>query len=158
MSNAPLILWPFRNLDRQPKTNMQYVGLLQTQIQHPDLGEDEMWGHISNVPELTGCNNNPNKPGFNLNMIITRIVHVNTLNVVVIAWLYGRRQEDIVQSGFWIFWSQSDGGEGSVRHLTSGSWEVTQLLAYDESISSVYFLSTEEGSTQRHLYRYASKI
>uniref|UniRef100_H3DKF2 Dipeptidyl-peptidase 10 (Non-functional) n=1 Tax=Tetraodon nigroviridis TaxID=99883 RepID=H3DKF2_TETNG len=51
---------------------------------------------------------------------------------------------------------RNDGGEGSVRHLTSGSWEVTQLLAYDESVSSVYFLSTEEGSTQRHLYRVSS--
>lgn len=84
-------------------------------------------------------------------------VHVKTLNVVI-TWLYGRRQEELVQSGFWIFWSQSDGGEGSVRHLTSGSWEVTRLLAYAENISSVYFLSTEEGSTQRHLYRYASKM
>uniref|UniRef100_A0A674N1V7 Dipeptidyl-peptidase 10 (inactive) n=1 Tax=Takifugu rubripes TaxID=31033 RepID=A0A674N1V7_TAKRU len=33
---------------------------------------------------------------------------------------------------------------GNIRHLTSGSWEVSQLLAYDESINSVYFLSTEE--------------
>ncbi|XP_076603008.1 inactive dipeptidyl peptidase 10-like [Chaetodon auriga] len=47
----------------------------------------------------------------------------------------------------------SEGQEVNIRHLTSGSWEVTRILAYDESSSSVYFLSTEEGSTQRHLYR-----
>lgn len=104
-----------------------------------------MYYTVQIVPELETVNNQDSR------------VHVKTLNVVI-TWLYGRRQEDLVQSGFWIFWSQSDGGEGSVRHLTSGSWEVTRLLAYDESISSVYFLSTEEGSTQRHLYRYASKM
>ncbi|XP_029692971.1 inactive dipeptidyl peptidase 10-like isoform X1 [Takifugu rubripes] len=52
--------------------------------------------------------------------------------------------------------NRSDGREGNIRHLTSGSWEVSQLLAYDESINSVYFLSTEESSTQRHLYRVSS--
>uniref|UniRef100_A0A4W6FRF4 Dipeptidyl-peptidase 10 (inactive) n=1 Tax=Lates calcarifer TaxID=8187 RepID=A0A4W6FRF4_LATCA len=49
--------------------------------------------------------------------------------------------------------NQSEGQEVNLRHLTSGSWEVTQILAYDESANSVYFLSTEEGSTQRQLYR-----
>eukprot|EP00066_Takifugu_rubripes_P022706 XP_011611972.1 PREDICTED: inactive dipeptidyl peptidase 10-like [Takifugu rubripes] len=38
---------------------------------------------------------------------------------------------------FLICSSQSDGREGNIRHLTSGSWEVSQLLAYDESINSV---------------------
>lgn len=33
--------------------------------------------------------------------------------------------------------SQSEGQEGSVRHLTSGSWEVSQILAYDERTHSV---------------------
>ncbi|XP_041807062.1 inactive dipeptidyl peptidase 10-like [Chelmon rostratus] len=50
----------------------------------------------------------------------------------------------------------SEGQEVNIRHLTSGSWEVAQILGYDESTSSVYFLSTEEGSTQRHLYRVAT--
>ncbi|XP_075886811.1 inactive dipeptidyl peptidase 10-like [Nelusetta ayraudi] len=49
--------------------------------------------------------------------------------------------------------NQSEGRGGGVRHLTSGSWEVSQILAYDEGARSVYFLSTEQGSTQRHLYR-----
>ncbi|XP_037645724.1 inactive dipeptidyl peptidase 10-like [Sebastes umbrosus] len=49
--------------------------------------------------------------------------------------------------------NQSEGQEVNVRHLTSGSWEVFQILAYDESTNSVYFLSTEGGSTQRQLYR-----
>ncbi|KAM7407887.1 hypothetical protein PAMA_003580 [Pampus argenteus] len=33
--------------------------------------------------------------------------------------------------------NQSEGQEVSVRHLTSGSWEVSQILAYDESSDSV---------------------
>uniref|UniRef100_A0A8C2DV04 Uncharacterized protein n=1 Tax=Cyprinus carpio TaxID=7962 RepID=A0A8C2DV04_CYPCA len=37
----------------------------------------------------------------------------------------------------------------SMRHLTSGTWEVTEILTYDEK----YFLSNEAGFSQRHLYR-----
>lgn len=32
---------------------------------------------------------------------------------------------------------QSEGQGGGVRHLTSGSWEVSQILAYDEMAQSV---------------------
>ncbi|XP_040004697.1 inactive dipeptidyl peptidase 10-like [Xiphias gladius] len=49
--------------------------------------------------------------------------------------------------------NQSEGQEVNLRHLTSGSWEVSQILAYDETTNSLYFLSTEEGSTQRQMYR-----
>ncbi|XP_035390383.1 inactive dipeptidyl peptidase 10-like [Electrophorus electricus] len=48
---------------------------------------------------------------------------------------------------------QGTGAEVTIRHLTSGSWEVTKILAYDESLSTVYFLSTEGGASNRHLYR-----
>uniref|UniRef100_A0A3P8ZRY9 Dipeptidyl peptidase like 10 n=1 Tax=Esox lucius TaxID=8010 RepID=A0A3P8ZRY9_ESOLU len=48
---------------------------------------------------------------------------------------------------------QFSGNEVNMRHLTSGSWEVSQILAYDEKVDTVYFLSTEDGSTQRQLYR-----
>ncbi|CAM4599977.1 unnamed protein product [Leuciscus chuanchicus] len=44
---------------------------------------------------------------------------------------------------------QPEGEEVSTRHLTSGTWEVTEILAYDEK----YFLSTEAGFSHRHLYR-----
>ncbi|KAJ3416242.1 hypothetical protein HDV05_002532 [Chytridiales sp. JEL 0842] len=36
--------------------------------------------------------------------------------------------------------------------LTTGPWEVTKILAVDVDRQLVYFLSTEQGSTQRHLY------
>ncbi|XP_033990443.1 inactive dipeptidyl peptidase 10-like [Trematomus bernacchii] len=49
--------------------------------------------------------------------------------------------------------NQSEGQEVNLRHLTSGSWEVSHILAYDENTHSVYFLSSEEGSTQQQLYR-----
>ncbi|KAM8902863.1 inactive dipeptidyl peptidase 10-like isoform 2-T2 [Spinachia spinachia] len=39
-----------------------------------------------------------------------------------------------------------------VRHLTSGDWEVTELLAYDENNQIVYFLSTEDAAEERHVY------
>ncbi|XP_037343583.2 inactive dipeptidyl peptidase 10-like [Pungitius pungitius] len=49
--------------------------------------------------------------------------------------------------------NQSEGQGFNLRHLTSGSWEVSQILAYDESENSLYFLSAEEGATHRQLYR-----
>ncbi|XP_062861669.1 inactive dipeptidyl peptidase 10-like [Trichomycterus rosablanca] len=45
------------------------------------------------------------------------------------------------------------GEELNIRHLTSGSWEVTKILAYNENLNTVYYISTEEGASQRHLYR-----
>uniref|UniRef100_A0A8C5Q142 Dipeptidyl peptidase like 10 n=1 Tax=Leptobrachium leishanense TaxID=445787 RepID=A0A8C5Q142_9ANUR len=40
----------------------------------------------------------------------------------------------------------------SVRHLTSGSWEVIKILAYDEASQNLYFLSTEGSPRGRQLY------
>ncbi|OCT60873.1 inactive dipeptidyl peptidase 10 [Xenopus laevis] len=40
----------------------------------------------------------------------------------------------------------------STRHLTSGSWEVIKILAYDEPSQKLYFLSTEDSPRGRHLY------
>ncbi|XP_037331402.2 inactive dipeptidyl peptidase 10-like isoform X1 [Pungitius pungitius] len=39
-----------------------------------------------------------------------------------------------------------------VRRLTSGDWEATELLAYDENNHIIYFLSTEDAAEQRHVY------
>ncbi|XP_074071117.1 inactive dipeptidyl peptidase 10 [Macrotis lagotis] len=40
----------------------------------------------------------------------------------------------------------------SVRHLTSGNWEVIKILAYDESTQKIYFLSTETSPRGRQLH------
>ncbi|XP_063788971.1 inactive dipeptidyl peptidase 10 isoform X2 [Pseudophryne corroboree] len=40
----------------------------------------------------------------------------------------------------------------SIRHLTSGSWEVIKILAYDEPSQKLYFLSTEDSPRGRQLY------
>ncbi|XP_068165208.1 inactive dipeptidyl peptidase 10-like isoform X2 [Antennarius striatus] len=42
--------------------------------------------------------------------------------------------------------------QDEVRHLTSGDWEVTKMVAYDESNHIIYFLSTEISAQHRHLY------
>ncbi|XP_061697965.1 inactive dipeptidyl peptidase 10-like isoform X3 [Syngnathoides biaculeatus] len=42
--------------------------------------------------------------------------------------------------------------ENEVRHLTSGNWEVTKILGYDENTDNLYFLSTEGSPRRRHLY------
>uniref|UniRef100_A0A3Q4HK47 Inactive dipeptidyl peptidase 10-like n=1 Tax=Neolamprologus brichardi TaxID=32507 RepID=A0A3Q4HK47_NEOBR len=39
-----------------------------------------------------------------------------------------------------------------VRNLTSGNWEVTKIVAYDEKNQTVYFLSTKDAAEHRHLY------
>ncbi|XP_078727143.1 inactive dipeptidyl peptidase 10-like [Lampetra fluviatilis] len=50
-----------------------------------------------------------------------------------------------------MFTTQERGGQ-DVRYLTSGDWEVTEIVAYDEQLQRVYFMSTEESPLQRHLY------
>ncbi|XP_077459145.1 inactive dipeptidyl peptidase 10-like [Stigmatopora argus] len=39
-----------------------------------------------------------------------------------------------------------------MKHITSGAWEVTQMVSYDENKQVIYFLSTEVSAQQRHLY------
>ncbi|EGF80903.1 hypothetical protein BATDEDRAFT_34941 [Batrachochytrium dendrobatidis JAM81] len=36
--------------------------------------------------------------------------------------------------------------------ITSGTWEVTGIVRFDEAKDIIYFMSTEHGSTERHLY------
>ncbi|XP_049584130.1 inactive dipeptidyl peptidase 10 isoform X1 [Syngnathus scovelli] len=51
------------------------------------------------------------------------------------------------------FSSQFRADENEVRHLTSGNWEVTKILGYDENTNNLYFLSTEGSPRRRQLYR-----
>src|SRR5690606_9478400 len=37
--------------------------------------------------------------------------------------------------------------------ITKGDWEVTRYLGFDEASGFVYYLSTEDSSMERHLYR-----
>ncbi|XP_028322872.1 inactive dipeptidyl peptidase 10-like [Gouania willdenowi] len=88
------------------------------------------------------------------------------------AWISRQNQEPLFskdRSRFFLTLPVKQGGQGDfhhismfsrklrneqdkVRHLTSGDWEVTEIVAYDESNNTVYFLSTEEAAQQRHLY------
>ncbi|XP_060007511.1 inactive dipeptidyl peptidase 10 [Lagenorhynchus albirostris] len=47
---------------------------------------------------------------------------------------------------------QSKSEQITVRHLTSGNWEVIKILAYDETTQKIYFLSTESSPRGRQLY------
>uniref|UniRef100_A0A8C7QTU8 Dipeptidyl peptidase like 10 n=1 Tax=Oncorhynchus mykiss TaxID=8022 RepID=A0A8C7QTU8_ONCMY len=51
-----------------------------------------------------------------------------------------------------MFTTQFRADQNEVRHLTSGNWEVTKILAYDESNDNIYFLSTEGSPRRRQLY------
>uniref|UniRef100_A0A8C1W660 Uncharacterized protein n=1 Tax=Cyprinus carpio TaxID=7962 RepID=A0A8C1W660_CYPCA len=51
-----------------------------------------------------------------------------------------------------MFTSQARADQNELRHLTSGNWEVTQILAYDENSQSIFFLSTEGSSSRRQLF------
>uniref|UniRef100_A0A667ZRK7 Dipeptidyl peptidase like 10 n=1 Tax=Myripristis murdjan TaxID=586833 RepID=A0A667ZRK7_9TELE len=83
-------------------------------------------------------------------------------------WLDRQNEEPVFSKDgtvFFITMPLKHGGRGAfnhitmisnqvnLRHLTSGSWEVSQVLAYDQSTNLVYFLSTEGDATQRQLYR-----
>ena len=44
-------------------------------------------------------------------------------------------------------------GPGQVVFLTSGPFAVMSIVGYEPTTSEVYFISTEDGATMRHLYR-----
>ncbi|KAM9308848.1 A-type potassium channel modulatory protein DPP6 [Gastrophryne carolinensis] len=48
--------------------------------------------------------------------------------------------------------SQANSSNDNLQSITSGDWDVTEILAYDEKNHNIYFLSTEDGPTRRHLY------
>ncbi len=55
------------------------------------------------------------------------------------------------RSGFWhLYMHKVDGPQVGI--ITSGNWEVDQLLGVDESNSKVYFTSTEVSPLERHIY------
>ncbi|KAF6113512.1 dipeptidyl peptidase like 10 [Phyllostomus discolor] len=51
-----------------------------------------------------------------------------------------------------MFFVQSKNDQITIRHLTSGNWEVIKILAYDETTQKIYFLSTESSPRGRQLY------
>ncbi|XP_028836472.1 inactive dipeptidyl peptidase 10-like isoform X2 [Denticeps clupeoides] len=86
-------------------------------------------------------------------------------------WLSKQEQEPIFtrdSSTFFLTVPVKQGGQGEFHHiamvtkqprndqarvqLTSGNWEVTRVLAYDESDQLLYFLSTEGSPQKRHLH------
>ncbi|XP_061110153.1 dipeptidyl aminopeptidase-like protein 6 isoform X1 [Conger conger] len=48
--------------------------------------------------------------------------------------------------------SPPNASSDSLQSLTSGDWDVTEVLAYDERSQLIYFLSTEDDPKRRHLY------
>ncbi|MCS6978837.1 MAG: S9 family peptidase [Flavobacteriales bacterium] len=56
------------------------------------------------------------------------------------------------QSGFFHIWSYSLNAN-TPRQITSGNWEVTKVYGYDEKSGYLYYQSTQEGPTERHIYK-----
>ncbi|XP_062847180.1 dipeptidyl aminopeptidase-like protein 6 [Trichomycterus rosablanca] len=48
--------------------------------------------------------------------------------------------------------SQPNNTSDSLQFITSGNWDVTQVLSYDEENQLIYFLSTERDPKRQHLY------
>uniref|UniRef100_A0A8D1LYL2 A-type potassium channel modulatory protein DPP6 n=1 Tax=Sus scrofa TaxID=9823 RepID=A0A8D1LYL2_PIG len=48
--------------------------------------------------------------------------------------------------------SQPNSSNDNIQSITSGDWDVTTILAYDEKRSKIYFLSTEDMPRRRQLY------
>ncbi|KAK7881259.1 hypothetical protein WMY93_029668 [Mugilogobius chulae] len=48
--------------------------------------------------------------------------------------------------------SQVNTSTDTLQSITSGDWDVTQVLAYNEESQLIYFVSTEDGPKRRHLY------
>ncbi|MCI4377807.1 hypothetical protein PGIGA_G00207780, partial [Pangasianodon gigas] len=60
-----------------------------------------------------------------------------------------KKHED--ESESWLH-RQPNSSSDTLQSLTSGDWDVTEILAYDEDTQLVYFLSTEDNPKRRHLY------
>nr|XP_014990699.2 dipeptidyl aminopeptidase-like protein 6 isoform X1 [Macaca mulatta] len=48
--------------------------------------------------------------------------------------------------------SQPNSSNDNIQSITSGDWDVTKILAYDEKGNKIYFLSTEDLPRRRQLY------
>ncbi|KAM5303020.1 A-type potassium channel modulatory protein DPP6 isoform 4-T4 [Glossophaga mutica] len=48
--------------------------------------------------------------------------------------------------------SQPNSSNDNIQSITSGDWDVTEILSYDEKRNKIYFLSTEDLPRRRHLY------
>ncbi|XP_058153568.1 A-type potassium channel modulatory protein DPP6 isoform X2 [Dasypus novemcinctus] len=48
--------------------------------------------------------------------------------------------------------SQPNSSNDNIQSITSGDWDVTKILAYDETRNKIYFLSTEDLPRRRQLY------
>uniref|UniRef100_A0A8V1A1Y5 A-type potassium channel modulatory protein DPP6 n=1 Tax=Gallus gallus TaxID=9031 RepID=A0A8V1A1Y5_CHICK len=48
--------------------------------------------------------------------------------------------------------SQPNSSSDNLESITSGDWDVTKILAYNEKRHKIYFLSTEDLPRRRHLY------
>uniref|UniRef100_A0A8C7RK37 A-type potassium channel modulatory protein DPP6 n=1 Tax=Oncorhynchus mykiss TaxID=8022 RepID=A0A8C7RK37_ONCMY len=88
------------------------------------------------------------------------------------SWLHRQNEEPLFsKDGLKLFFTRAipQGGRGKFFHIsmsitqpntstdtlqsiTSGDWDVTQVLAYNENIQLIYFLSTEDDPKRRHLY------
>ncbi|XP_029549897.1 dipeptidyl aminopeptidase-like protein 6 isoform X1 [Salmo trutta] len=88
------------------------------------------------------------------------------------SWLHRQNEEPLFsKDGLKLFFTRAipQGGRGKFFHIsmsitqpntstdtlqsiTSGDWDVTQVLAYNEDIQLIYFLSTEDDPKRRHLY------
>ncbi|XP_023392499.1 dipeptidyl aminopeptidase-like protein 6 [Pteropus vampyrus] len=49
--------------------------------------------------------------------------------------------------------SQPNSSNDNIQSVTSGDWDVTRILSYDEKRNKIYFLSTEDLPRRRQLYR-----
>uniref|UniRef100_A0AAY4EUM7 Uncharacterized protein n=1 Tax=Denticeps clupeoides TaxID=299321 RepID=A0AAY4EUM7_9TELE len=83
-------------------------------------------------------------------------------------WIERQNQQPFFSKDFSVFFLTKpikQGGKESFHHIamisdemsqqyvTSGKWEVTEILEYDDNTNTVFFLSNEDGVAQRHLYR-----
>jgi dipeptidyl-peptidase-4 len=78
-------------------------------------------------------------------------------------WINTREDLRFLKGGQEFLWaSERDGFQHLYRYsidgrllaqLTRGDWEVTEVACVDESSGQVYFLSTEAGPLERHLYK-----
>ncbi|KAI1242580.1 hypothetical protein IHE44_0000112 [Lamprotornis superbus] len=66
-----------------------------------------------------------------------------------------KKHED--ESDAWLH-RQPNSSNDDLQAITSGDWDVTKILAYDEKRQKIYFHSTEDSPRRRHLYSHPAAI
>ncbi|XP_029560893.1 dipeptidyl aminopeptidase-like protein 6 isoform X3 [Salmo trutta] len=124
---------------------------------YPKAGEENPVVHLSvvslNGPLHTVEMKKPDDPRIGMEYYITMVMWATTTKLAV-NWLNRAQNNSILTlcEATTGVCTKPNTSTDTLQSLTSGDWDVTQILAYSQDKQLIYFLSTEDDPKRRHLY------